>query len=158
MGTQMREFAGSSTTWTAFEASAFFAKGGNSEIYKVRSGLSGATHALKLFKLGDHDGSRRSRFTEEIEIVKKLKCIAGCSRYIDHGHDGGEPFYVVLRCLVWVETTSGGRTKVELSSDEIDNGGEISNGAIAASLCLGSLYEAVKSLDETIGDLAMEPA
>jgi NAD(P)-dependent dehydrogenase (short-subunit alcohol dehydrogenase family) len=64
----------------------------------------------------------------------------------------------VLRCLVWVETTSGGRTKVELSSDEIDNGGEISNGAIAASLCLGSLYEAVDSLDETIGDLAMEPA
>ena len=65
---------------------------------------------------------------------------------------------MVLRCLVWGETTSGGRTKVELSSDEIDNGGEISNRAIAASLCLGSLYEAVDSLDETIGDLAMEPA
>ena len=64
----------------------------------------------------------------------------------------------VLRCLVWVETTSGGRTEVELSSDEIDDGGEVSNGAIAASLCLGGLYEAVDSLDETIGDLAMEPA
>ena len=66
--------------------------------------------------------------------------------------------FTVLRCLVWVETTSGGRTEVELSGDEIDDGGEVSNGAIAASLCLGGLYEAVDSLDETIGDLAVEPA
>jgi uncharacterized membrane protein YtjA (UPF0391 family) len=66
--------------------------------------------------------------------------------------------FMVLRCFVWVETTSGGRTEVELSGDEIDDGGEVSNGAIAASLCLGGLYEAVDSLDETIGDLAMEPA
>ena len=64
----------------------------------------------------------------------------------------------VLRCLVWVETTSGGRTEVELSGDEIDDCSEVSNGAIASSLCLGGLYEAVDSLDETIGDLAMEPA
>jgi hypothetical protein len=64
----------------------------------------------------------------------------------------------VLRCLVWVETTSGGQTEVKLSGDEIDDGGKVSNGAIAASLCLGGLYEAVDSLDESIGDLAMEPA
>ena len=64
---------------------------------------------------------------------------------------------MVLRCLVWVETTSGGRTEVELSGDEIDDCGKVSNGAIAASLCLGCLYEAVDSLNETIGDLAMEP-
>jgi hypothetical protein len=60
--------------------------------------------------------------------------------------------------LVWVETASGGRTEVELSGDEIDDGGEVWNGAIAASLSLGGLYEAVETLDETIGGLAMEPA
>ena len=65
--------------------------------------------------------------------------------------------FLVLRYLVWVETTSGGRTEVELSGDEIDDSGEVSNGAIATSLCLGGLYEAVDSLNETIGDLAMEP-
>ena len=65
--------------------------------------------------------------------------------------------FLVLRYLVWVETTSGGRSEVELSGDEIGDGSEVSNGAIAASLCLGGLYEAVDSLNETIGDLAMEP-
>src|SRR5690242_11667233 len=34
---------------------------------------------------------------------------------------------LVLRCLVWVETTSGGRTEVKLSGDEIDDCGEVSN-------------------------------
>ena len=67
------------------------------------------------------------------------------------------PVSWVLRYLVWVETTSGGRSEVELSGDEIGDGSEVSNGAIAASLCLGGLYEAVDSLNETIGDLAMEP-
>ena len=64
----------------------------------------------------------------------------------------------VLRCLVWVETASGGQAEIQLSGDEIDDGGEVSKGAITASLCLGGLYEAVDALDETIGDLAMEPA
>ena len=74
-----------------------------------------------------------------------------CSRFLKHEEK------MVLRYLVWVETTSGGRSEVELSGDEIGDGSEVSNGAIAASLCLGGLYEAVDSLNETIGDLAMEP-
>ena len=92
------------------------------------------------------------------KIPQQFDCPLTILRGQARGDRHAQMVNLVLRCLVWVETTSGGRTEVELSGDEIDDGGEVSNGAIAASLCLGGLYEAVDSLDEAIGDLAVEPA
>ena len=61
----------------------------------------------------------------------------------------------VLRCLVWVVTSSGSWIDVELAGQQIDHGGEVSNGTVTASLCLGGLHQAVDPLDQPIGNLAV---
>lgn len=65
---------------------------------------------------------------------------------------------VVLRCLVWVVTSSGSWVDVELAGQQIDHGREVSDGTVPASLCLGGLHQAVDPLDQPIGNLAVEPA
>src|SRR4051794_16940293 len=69
--------------------------------------------------------------------------------------DKGE---MVLRCLGWVETSSSGQFQVELAGEEVDDGLEVAAGSVTASLCLGGLHETVDSLDQSVGDFAVEPA
>ena len=65
--------------------------------------------------------------------------------------------FTVLRCLVWIETTSSRQSEIELAGQQVDDGLEVSGRAVAACLCLGGLHQAVDALDQAIGDSAVEP-
>ncbi len=70
----------------------------------------------------------------------------------------GRRIYWVHRCSGWAVMMPCRQRKVEFAYQQIDHGFEVSYGAVAASLCFGSLHQAVDSLDQPVGDAAVEPA
>src|SRR5271165_5633946 len=66
--------------------------------------------------------------------------------------------YLVPRCFGWVATWLCGQLQVEFPGEEVDDGFEVSDRAIASCLGLGGLDQTVDALDEAVGNLAVEPA
>src|SRR5271154_3804201 len=64
----------------------------------------------------------------------------------------------VPRRLGWVKMCSRGQPQVEFASEQVDYGLEVADRAVASGLRLGRLHQAVDALDQTVGDLAVEPA
>src|SRR5271166_3799377 len=69
-----------------------------------------------------------------------------------------QDLFLVPRCFGWVATRLCGQLQVEFPGDEVDDGLEVSDRAIASCLGLGGLDQTVDSLDEDIGNLAVVPA
>src|SRR5271157_4702454 len=65
---------------------------------------------------------------------------------------------LVPRCFGWVATWLCGQLQVEFPGEEVDDGFEVSDRAIASCLGLGGLDQTVDALDEAVGNLAVEPA
>jgi len=77
-----------------------FKHGGNSEIFKANKMNQIVTnqynkYVAKLFKEKCNKDSRKERFIQEIEIVKKISSIQGCVKYVDHGFMDNVPFYIM---------------------------------------------------------------
>src|SRR5208283_2372270 len=70
----------------------------------------------------------------------------------------GSPKIWVPRCFGWVATWLCGQLQVEFPGEEVDDGFEVSDRAIASCLGLGGLDQTVDALDEAVGNLAVEPA
>lgn len=51
-----------------------------------------------------------------------------------------------------------GRLEIELTGDEVDDRGEVAEGAVAACLCFRGLHEAVDAFEQPIRDPRYEPA
>src|SRR5271166_5642463 len=73
-------------------------------------------------------------------------------------HGGGLSDFLVPRCFGWVATWLCGQLQVEFPGEEVDDGFEVSDRAIASCLGLGGLDQTVDSLDEAVGNLAVVPA
>lgn len=59
---------------------------------------------------------------------------------------------------MWIVRVSSWLLEIELTGEQIDDGLEVADRAIAACLGLGSADHAVGSLNQPVGDLAIEPA
>src|SRR5208283_1010834 len=70
----------------------------------------------------------------------------------------GSPKIWVPRCFGWVATWLCGQLQVEFPGEEVDDGFEVSDRAIASCLGLGGLDQTVDALDEAVGNLAVEQA
>lgn len=89
-----KNIKGENYEW-AFQDSKPFARGGNSEIFMVKTKDLDGDFALKIITEEKNLTLRRERFLSEIRIIQELEDIPGSIKIIDHGFLSQKPFYVM---------------------------------------------------------------